>query len=98
VLVIGLQHLAASVEVPEVFCERERDARPSPAEGGICDRVLPEILDEGDARILDAPELLRMVLRVRAEGRLAVHDPPVDAIDRARRTQVRVAAAILDPA
>ena len=37
-----------------------------------------------------------MVLRVREQRRLFVDHPAIDAVDRARRAQVRVTAPILD--
>ena len=60
--------------------------------------VLAELLDERDPRVLDAPELLRIVLRIGSKRRLRVDDPAVDAVGRSRGAEVRVAAAILDPA
>ena len=61
VLVVGLHDEAEALEAAEVLGERERDAGAALAERGVGDRVLAELLDEGDARILDAPQLLGIV-------------------------------------
>ena len=58
VLVVGLHHEPASLEVSKVLGERERDAGAPFAEGGVRDRILAELLDERDPRVLDPPELL----------------------------------------
>ena len=68
VLVVGLHDQAAALEGAEVLGERERDARAALAERRVRDRVLAELLDERDARVLDAPELLGVVLGVGREA------------------------------
>src|SRR5947208_8983977 len=72
VLVVRLHDQSIPLEATEVLGERERHTRPSSAESGVRDHELAELLDEGDPRILDPPELLRIVFRVSAESRRRV--------------------------
>jgi len=98
VLVVRLHDEAEPLEAAKVVGERQRDAGAALAERGIGDRIFTELVDEGDARIFDAPQLLREMLRIGPQRRLLVDDPAVDAVLGARRAQVRVAATILDAA
>jgi hypothetical protein len=58
VLVVGLHHQTATLEVAEILGERERHARASSPEGGVRDHVRAQLLDEGDPGILDPPDLV----------------------------------------
>jgi hypothetical protein len=64
ILVIGLHHQPAALEGPEVLGERERDAGPAPAEGCVGHRIAPELVDVGDPRVLDAPQLLGIAIGI----------------------------------
>ena len=48
---------AISLKAPEVFGQCERNARTASREGGICDRILLQLRNIGDARIFDTPDL-----------------------------------------
>ena len=98
VFVVGLHDEAVALERAKVVGERERDARPALAERGVGDRVFAELVDERDARIFDAPKLFGIVLGIGRSVGCSSIDPAVDAVLRARRAQMRVAAAIFDAA
>jgi hypothetical protein len=70
ILVIGLHHEAATLEIHEVLGERQRYAGPTLAESGIGHRIFAELRDERDARVLDSPQLLGVIDRVREKRRL----------------------------
>src|SRR2546428_648493 len=98
ILVVRLHDQAAALEALEVLGECERHTRASFAEGGVRDRELAELLHERDPWVLDSPELLRIVVRVGPERRLAVDRPSVAAVppgpaaDRAPSAAARAAA------
>ncbi len=96
VLVVGLHDEPASLEAAKVLGESEGDARAALAERRVRDRVLAQLFDESDPRILDAPQLLGVVLRVRTQRGLPVDDPAVHTVGRAGGTEVRVPASVLD--
>ena len=58
---------AKALEVVEVVGERERHTGSSSAERGVGHDVSIELLDERDARIFDAPQLLGISLGIRKE-------------------------------
>ena len=63
-------------KLTEVLGERERDAGAALAERGVRDRrTCPSSVDERDARVLDAPQLLGIVLGIGAQRRLRVDRP-----------------------
>ena len=72
VLVVGLHDEPVALERAKVLGERERDARAALAERGVRDGVLAQLVDERDARVLDPPELLGVVLGLGAQRRLCV--------------------------
>ena len=98
VLVIGLHDEAEALEAVEVLGERERHTGSSSTERGVGHDVLTQLLDEGDAGIFDAPQLLRVSLRIRSECGLGIDRPAIDAVARSGGTQMRMAAPVLDPA
>ena len=98
VLVVRLHHQPAALERAEVLGERERHAGSAARERGVRDGVLAQLGDVGDARILDAPDLLGMMLAIRQERRRRIDHPPIDAVGGAGGAEMRVSASILHPA
>ncbi len=96
ILVVGLHDESVPLEAFEVVGEREGHAGPTLAERRVGDGVLAQLVHEGDARILDAPQLFGIVLWIGTERRLSVDNPAVDPVRRASRTKVRQAAPIFD--
>jgi hypothetical protein len=97
ILVLGRHGHPETLEGLEVLGLGERDAGPLPAERGVRDDPGAELLDEGDARIFEAP-LLFGVPAVVAEGGVVVDDPVGRAVRRAGAGQMREAAPVLDAA
>ena len=98
ILVVRLHDQSQALECTEVRGQGQRDAGTRLTERRIGHGILPEFLNEGDPRILNAPLFFRMVSGIGTECGLAIDRPPVDAVGRSRRAQVRVPAAILGPA
>ena len=98
ILVIRLHGEPQPLERDEVLGQGERHAGAALAERRERHGIGAQFLDEGDAGILDSPELLWMVLRIREQRRHGIDDPAVHAIRRACRAQMRVPATILDAA
>ena len=98
ILVIRGHDDAKSLEGAEVPGQREGNTRAAARIGGVDDRVLAKFGHEGDARIFDAPNFFRILVREGRHGGFGVDHPIVDSIFRARRTKVRKATAIFDAA
>jgi hypothetical protein len=98
ILVVRLHDQPVPFERPEVGRQRQRNTRTFPAERRICHSVLPELVDEGNARIFDPPHFLRVPFWIGTQRRLCIDPPSVDAIVGSRRAQRRVTPPILDPA
>jgi hypothetical protein len=80
ILIVGRHDRAEPLELLEVGGGGERDQRPTDGESSIGDGVVAGLLEPGDARILDAPDLFRIAVGIAGEGRLRI-DPPVgDAV------------------
>ena len=80
---------AVALEAVKVFGERQRNSRATARIGGVSDCILLQFGHESDARILDAPDFLGILLRVGHQCRLAIDLPSIDAILRARGAQMR---------
>ena len=66
---------AKALEAVEVVGECERHTGSSSTERGVGHDVPTELFDEGDAGVFDAPQLLWISLRIRAERGLRIVDP-----------------------
>lgn len=88
VLVIRLHDEPAAFECDEILRQRQRDATAVLAERGISDDVLVQFLDEGDPRILDAPQFFGIAIRLGPQRRRRVDDPSVDAVGRSGGAEV----------
>ena len=98
VFVVWRHDDAKSFEGAEILGERKRHARAAARIGCVRHGVLLEFRHVGDARIFDAPQFLGVPFGVGQKRRLAIDLPPIDAVCRARRAQVREAAAIFHAA
>src|SRR6266567_6027996 len=98
VFVVRRHNYAITLEGTEVFGQSQGHAGTAARIGRVSDDVLLKFRHERDARIFDAPDLLRMILRVGHQCRLVVDLPSIDAVARARGAKMRQAATILDSA
>jgi hypothetical protein len=95
VLVVGLHHQAVPLEAAKVLRERERDPGTPSAERRVSHPVPADLFDNGDARVFDAPELFRILLRIGDRRRLRVDDPAVGTVVGPRGAQMGVAMPVL---
>jgi hypothetical protein len=93
-----LHDQAETLEAVEVVGQRERHARSPATERGVGHDVPIQLVDEGDAGVFDAPQLLGIALRIRTEGGLRIDRPVIDAVARSGGTQMRMAGSLLDSA
>ena len=98
VLVVRRHDHAESFECAEVFGQGKRHARTSARIGSVGHNVFLKFGDEGDARILDAPDFFRIILRVCQQCGLTIDLPSIDAVGRARGTEMRQPTAIFHAA
>src|SRR5271157_814295 len=80
---------AESFKAPEVLRQRQRDSGTSSRKGSVRYSILLEFRDIGNARILDAPYLFRVLIWIRHQSWLGVDAPIVDAVCRTRGAQMR---------
>src|SRR5579863_8041648 len=88
IFIVGRHNYAVALETSEVFGQSQRHSGAATRIGSVSDGVLLQFGYESDARILDAPDFLRILLRVRHQGRLAINLPAIHTISRARRAKV----------
>jgi hypothetical protein len=98
ILIVRLHHQPIPLERAEVSCQCQRNAGALFAERRVRHDVLPEFVDEGDARIFDPPHFLGMPFWIGPQRRLCIYTPSVNAIVGPRGTEMRVPSPILDPA
>ena len=85
IFVLRCHDYAESFKTTEIFRQCERDSGTSPRKGCVRHSILLEFRDIGDARILNAPNLFRVLFWIRQQSWLGVNAPIVDAIGRTRR-------------
>jgi hypothetical protein len=96
VAVFGGHDRAVALKRLEVVRKRHGDQRASARIGGVYHREAPQTGERDDARVLDAPQLFRVLLWGSRERRLCIDVPVAYAIAAARSGQVRDPAAVLD--
>ena len=98
IFVLRCHDYAESLEAPEILRQRQRDSGTSPRKGRVCHSILREFRDIGNARILNAPNLFRVLFWTRQQSWPGVDAPIVDAIGRTRRAQMRQSAFVFNAA
>jgi len=94
ILVVRRHDDAESFVGTKILGQSQGDTGAAAGIGGVDDRVLLKLWNEGNARIFDAPDFFRMEFRESGHGWFGIDHPIVDSIHGARRTEVRVAAAV----
>ncbi len=95
VLVIGRHDETIPLELLKISRQRQCHTGAIVGVGRIDDGVSIQLRDISDARVLDAVEFLREAVRLGGHRRLRVDYPAIDAVDRAGRAEVGMAAPVL---
>ena len=96
VLVVRRHHRAQPPHFAEVLGHCQRHERPAVAVRGVGDRPFLAVRQVHQARILAAPDLLRMS-RVRREQRRLVHPPVPHSVEAASYLEAGDSPEVLDP-
>src|SRR6202140_1805624 len=92
VFVVRWHDDAGAFKTAEVFGESQRYAWTAARIRRVGDHVLIGFRHEGDTRIFDSPDLLRILAGARHQGWFGVNFPSVNAISRTCRAQMRQAS------
>src|SRR5581483_11895034 len=98
ILVFRRHDDAIALELVEIFGHSQRNSGPVARVSSIDNRIFAQLGNIGDARIFDAPYLLGKMLGICGQRRLRVDLPIVDAVGRARSTEMRKTASVLHAA
>src|ERR1700730_13339741 len=85
---------AISLKASEVFSQSQRYSGAAAGIGCVSDHVSLQLWHESDARILDTPDLLRIVLRAGHQRRRVINLPSIHPVLRASGTKMGQAASI----
>src|ERR1035438_99155 len=80
VLILRLHDHAESLKALEVLGQSKRHSRTSSRKGRVDHSELLEFWNIGDARILDTPNLFRILARVCRQCWYAINSPVIDSI------------------
>src|SRR6266487_240547 len=98
VFIFWLHDSTIAFECMEIFRKSQGYTWSSAGVGRVCDGILTQFRDVGNARSFDAPQFLWVVFRISHQCRLGIDLPMIHTIHRTGSTQVGLPVSSLDTA